>query len=616
MLSKMPHRYLALLLFCCGAVFAVAPILSAQSEIQKVRVNLDPLMAFPALWEKTPDTLAGLFVQAGFKSSPHYHWVGRKEGAKEIAIFDRKPFTNVDADISIFGGKVPVESAAVSFAGGKAVRLVINLAVPGGSVAQESSEVEQARATAESSLGAMLASAPVAQPQLRGFKGEKGLQSQVWRNASAVAVLDHSAEKKVLRISFAPASADPVLLAGYPVQQLITNEPQFFLNLDPLLSLPALWSLTPERVESVFAMPGGQDSPYYQWLTTDKSGVRFSRRPFSNVEVDLRVFDGSVPVDEAVIEFSKGKATKVTVSLYNRGDSGEVAAGEFDRRYKTAGVAVGKWLGVRPIERRPGAQSAVKIGGWAWNAPSALAALEYNAGALEGGQPEFLRLRLAAPGERETFASETGQSIRRTALGKAELPRFVKREKNGDVFIGEVPMVDQGAKGYCVVASCQRLFGYLRIPCDQHEIAQIAGSDAESGTNSLDMEDALRKIDSRFKVNFKPLGYRLRSGGLGLPYGNRMTEVTFAKFQKQIEDFTSKGVPLLWALELGRFPEEPANAAQVGGNHMRLIIGYNPGKQQLIFTDSWGAGHEMKRMSLTDAFKATLAMYVIEPKEH
>jgi hypothetical protein len=612
----MPHRLFTLLLLCCGAVVSVASTLPAQSDDQKVQVNLDPLMAFPGLWEKTPDTLESMFVQAGLERSPSFRWMGKKEGMKDVAVFDKKPFTNVSAMVSIFGGKVPVESGAVYFAGGKVVRLVVTLAIPGGSVGQQSSEIELARATAEGALGTTFASASVPQARLRGFKGEKGLKTQVWRSANAVGVLDYSAEKKVLRISIAPPSTDPVLLAGYPIRELVADDPEFFLNLDPLLSLPALWSLTPEKVEKVFAMPAGEDSPYYQWLTSDKSGVRFSRRPFSNVEVDLSIFDGAVPVDEAVIEFTKGKASRVSVSLYNRGDSGQIAQPEFDRRYKLAGVAVGKLLGVRPTERRPGAQTAVKIGGWAWNAPTALAALEYNAEALGGGQPEFLRLRMAAPGEREAFASETGQSIRRTALGKAELPRFVKREANGDVFISEVPMVDQGAKGYCVVASCQRLFGYLRIPCDQHEIAQIAGSDADSGTNSLDMEDALRKIDSRFKVNFKPLGYRLRSGGLGLPYGTRMTEVTFAKFQKQIEDYTSKGLPLLWALELGRFPEEPANAAQAGGNHMRLIIGYNPGKQQLIFTDSWGAGHELKRMSLTDAFKATLAMYVIEPKEH
>jgi hypothetical protein len=602
-------RHLFSLLLICGAMQLAAPVLPAQSDNGKAQVNLDPLLAFPALWEKTQDTVVTTFSEAGVKHSPQFSWLGRSKGAKDVALFDAKPYSGSGALLSIFGGKVPVDSAGVYFAGGKVSHMIVQ-------VAEGPADFDNVRAAAENNLSAMFSSTPVSQSQLRGFEGEKGMQIQVWRNANSMAVTNVSKEKKFMRISFAPSSADPVLVAGYPVQKLASEEPKFFLNLDALLALPSLWSLTPERVEKLFAMPGGAESPYYQWLTTEKTGVRFSRRPFSNVEVDLAIFENAVPVDEAVIEFTKGKATRVSVSLYNRGDSDQVSPSEFDRRYKTAGVALGKLLGVRPTERRPGGQTAVKIGGWAWNAPSALASLEYNAGALDGGQPEFLRLRLAAPGEREAFASETGQSIRRAALGKSELPRFVKREKNGDVFIGEVPMVDQGAKGYCVVASCQRLFGYLRIPCDQHEIAQIAGSDASTGTNSMDMEDALRKIDSRFKVNFKPLAYRLRSGGLGVPYGNRISEVNFGKFEKQIEDYTSKGIPLLWALELGRYPEEPANAAQAGGNHMRLIIGYNQGKQQLIFTDSWGAGHELKRMKLEDAFKATLAMYVIEPKEY
>ena len=55
------------------------------------------------------------------------------------------------------------------------------------------------------------------------------------------------------------------------------------------------------------------------------------------------------------------------------------------------------------------------------------------------------------------------------------------------------------------------------IPVDQHELAQVAGTDAQRGTNSGDMEDALKKIDNKFKVNYKPLAYRLRSGGMGVP---------------------------------------------------------------------------------------------------
>jgi hypothetical protein len=130
------------------------------------------------------------------------------------------------------------------------------------------------------------------------------------------------------------------------------------------------------------------------------------------------------------------------------------------------------------------------------------------------------------------------------------------------------------------------------------------------------MEEALKKIDSRFKVNYKALAYRLRSGGMGVPYGNRMTEVDQGKFAKFVQDFTGKGVPLLWALELGKYPEEPPNAAQGGGGHMRLIIGANTKTGDLLFTDSWGAGHELKRMKMEDAFRASMAVWVIEPKQH
>jgi hypothetical protein len=321
-------------------------------------------------------------------------------------------------------------------------------------------------------------------------------------------------------------------------------------------------------------------------------------------------------VDEVVIEFANGKASKASVSLYNRGDGGDISRVDFEQRYKNAGVAMGKLLGVRPSERKPNAQTAIKISGWIWTAPAALVSLEYNTEALAGGGAEFLRMKLVSPTARDTFASETGQSMRRTALGKSDLPRFVKRESNGDVYVGGVPMVDQGDKGYCVVAACQRIFSYMHIPVDQHELAQVAGTDSQRGTNSGSMAEALEKIDSRFKVNYKPLALRFMSGRMGVPYGNRISDVDQTKFAKIVQDYTGRGVPLLWALELGQFPEEPPNAAQGGGGHMRLIIGLNTKSGDVLFTDSWGAGHELKRMKMEYAYKASSGLWAIEPKEH
>jgi hypothetical protein len=117
-------------------------------------------------------------------------------------------------------------------------------------------------------------------------------------------------------------------------------------------------------------------------------------------------------------------------------------------------------------------------------------------------------------------------------------------------------------------------------------------------------------------VNYKPLAYRISATAMGLPYGSRMMAVDEGKFAKFVQDYTARGVPLLWALQLGLFPEEPPNAAQGGGGHMRLILGINSKSGDLLFTDSWGAGHELKRMKLGDAYKASMAVWVIEPKEH
>ena len=46
---------------------------------------------------------------------------------------------------------------------------------------------------------------------------------------------------------------------------------------------------------------------------------------------------------------------------------------------------------------------------------------------------------------------------------------------------------------------------------------------------------------------------------------------------------------------------------------MRLIIGYNERDKEIIFSDSWGAGHEKKVLPLEDAYCMTHGIYSIQP---
>ncbi len=185
----------------------------------------------------------------------------------------------------------------------------------------------------------------------------------------------------------------------------------------------------------------------------------------------------------------------------------------------------------------------------------------------------------------------------------------VTKTPEGDVYISGVPMVDQGQKGYCVAASCQRLFEYMRIPCDQHEMAKLVSVDAESGANIATMQKSLGKIDSAFKVTFKPL---INPEQFYTGPGKR--RVSDKQFLSILKDYVDKGVPLLWGLVIGQKPEEPPLSRQTSGGHMRMMIGYNLAKNQVIFTDSWGAGHEIKRMALLDAYDVTMGLYSMAPR--
>lgn len=69
----------------------------------------------------------------------------------------------------------------------------------------------------------------------------------------------------------------------------------------------------------------------------------------------------------------------------------------------------------------------------------------------------------------------------------------VRKDANGDgdVVIPDGPMVDHGPKGYCAVATTERMMRYYGMDVDQHEIAQLAGSQAKAGTNPQNMMEEL-----------------------------------------------------------------------------------------------------------------------------
>lgn len=86
----------------------------------------------------------------------------------------------------------------------------------------------------------------------------------------------------------------------------------------------------------------------------------------------------------------------------------------------------------------------------------------------------------------------------------------------GDVFLGDMPMVNQGPKGYCFPATCERMMRYLGIEADMYTWAMAGETAAGSGTNPEDMIPKIsnylvQKSNNKLrKINFNKLKHTTR----------------------------------------------------------------------------------------------------------
>jgi hypothetical protein len=430
------------------------------------------------------------------------------------------------------------------------------------------------------------------------------------------------------------------------------------IALDPLLTPGKLWSYTPELLEKEWKDKG------FKWTsekTKERGMIRRERWGFEILQLNL--FSNAQTVEEVVFQMKNGKCSEVQIAAWNKGDSekAEISQKDFNEIVQRFVSQFNTRIAPRYQNLGKDMQSAAKAERLQWIGTETIALLEYSGGKEKLRDPftgrekpgpnfqgEFIRVRLL-PKPASLFggvaATSTGGAPK---TARADLSKKVQKDPGGDVFIPDIPMVDQGDKGYCAVATAARVLNYYGIPADQHEMAQVSGNEAGGGgTNPEEMEAALKKLQGKYHVSFhavldtdymsnnykqflekynraaKRLGKRVLDTNNYIYFMSGLDSdvlrdvrgkgPVFDKFMKVVRENIDAGVPLLWGLQLGKYPENGEKAKQFGGGHMRLIIGYNATKGEILFSDSWGAGHEKKRMLATDASSATMSIYTIKP---
>ena len=379
-------------------------------------------------------------------------------------------------------------------------------------------------------------------------------------------------------------------------------------DLTAFLIPPTSYKQTPETLEKAF--PDNKSKRYFAWLNEEKTRAIFKRNRGGR-SINLTILDGRIPIDEMILDFKDGRYEGSTVSIFNRGDGSKMSAAQFTERTTEISDTLSEILRKRPRERKANKTKGVLTNGLVWKSPRGMAALEYNVGAPK--KLEFVRLRVGSYLNKNGIYVAAMDDRSQASIRKSEFKKNVIKE-GSDVYIDNIPMVDQGSKGYCVVASIQRLFEYYGISCDMHQLAEIAGSKPDTGTSTIETNRQLGAIDYLFKTRYDCLAIKQGNGFNEIKDQKYVgKELSTDKIENEIVKSIDKGIPLLWSLTVGKYPEVPALHEQTSGGHMRLIIGYNLEERRLYFSDSWGAGHALKHMSLDDALKATSGFFLLTP---
>jgi hypothetical protein len=81
-----------------------------------------------------------------------------------------------------------------------------------------------------------------------------------------------------------------------------------------------------------------------------------------------------------------------------------------------------------------------------------------------------------------------------------------------------------------------------------------------------------------------------------------------------VQTHVDAGVTLFWSCLVGLYPEVPDIGANGVFGHMRLIVGYNQKTHEILYSDSWGPNHALKRMPETQAWAMTKGLLVLKPR--
>ena len=234
---------------------------------------------------------------------------------------------------------------------------------------------------------------------------------------------------------------------------------------------------------------------------------------------------------------------------------------------------------------------------WDWNGHAFL---------LVTQKDEYVALRI--------MSTEVADSGARSRVPDAVLMerarKNVVRSPNGDVLITDIPMVNQGPKGYCVPATWERVLRYMGISADMYVLAMVGQTGVGGGTTTTAIaQGAANAVTDS---------------------GRKIEHISAKPDVSSLSRYIDRGLPIMWSMSSSAQFNERANRRKslreamddpyrwrvfladerrrlgplkfdTGRRHTCMIIGYNKVTDEIAVSDSWGPQAAVRWISTEEA---------------
>lgn len=226
---------------------------------------------------------------------------------------------------------------------------------------------------------------------------------------------------------------------------------------------------------------------------------------------------------------------------------------------------------------------------------------------LAAPEEEYVGVRILPVAEADSGGKP--ERVKDTDL-RAMLKGRVERRPNGDVVVTQIPMVDQGPKGFCVPATWERFLRYMGIPADMYVLAMAGGTQFGGGTivsvMTANAEDIVQRNGRRLdSVSGGPNIRKLASHiDEGLPL--MWSVLVDLKFERDLMYRTEDRKKVTdWNDWIAKLKEQRKAAKDLKpsreNGHMRMIIGYNAKTEEIAISDSWGPEFQERWLTVEEA---------------